>query len=280
MLQRALASVYSQTLLPVEVLLIIDEPTDFQKYSFLARYDKRLRVTFTGGGKGGAAARNIGLDQVSADYVFFLDDDDEWMEEKCERQMEVFLTSDRNIIGVSCNRIIHNVSMKRETRITQQQVDQYGTQVNLIGSFSFFGLRWDQRTLGLRLDEELDSAQDLEYYIRLLKIGRILLVEDALAIQHCHEGPRISGNWDRKLRATRHIFNKHKQEFSLRENYWYRARIRAFRGLVASGKLSCTYHLWVFLLYAATLGWKDAYRPLLRKWTRLLLQNLARGHGA
>ena len=93
MLQRALASVFAQTLAPTQICLTIDEPEDSEKYAFLRDYDASvLDVVFSGGGCGGAKARNLGLDRVKdVDYVFFLDDDDEWLPEKSEKQIVLVL---------------------------------------------------------------------------------------------------------------------------------------------------------------------------------------------
>src|SRR5690606_40884465 len=40
--------------------------------------------------RGGGVARNTGITNSQGEYVAFLDDDDEWLPEKLEAQMQVF----------------------------------------------------------------------------------------------------------------------------------------------------------------------------------------------
>ena len=102
MLQRALDSIASQTVSPKKIYLVIDEAEGDKEYSFLVKYGDALQTKFTGGGLGGAGARNLGLDQLSdEDYVFFLDDDDEWCSSKIEKQLS-YLENNKNIIGITC----------------------------------------------------------------------------------------------------------------------------------------------------------------------------------
>ena len=141
LLQRALASVYAQSLVPSSVHLVIDEPEDFDKYAFLNKHDDSLRVTFTGGGFGGAKARNVGLDQVDADFVFFLDDDDEWLPEKAEKQIEL-LESRPDAVGVTCQYWKGNDAGKELIARSEDLVNRCVKIWNYSGGFSCFGMRW------------------------------------------------------------------------------------------------------------------------------------------
>jgi len=83
-LKRALLSVYSQSLLPVEVAVIDDGSTDGteamirQKFPLVSYYyQENLGVS---------AARNLGIQQTTGEWLAFLDSDDEWLSEKLFNQ--------------------------------------------------------------------------------------------------------------------------------------------------------------------------------------------------
>lgn len=86
-LTRCLDSILSQTDQNIEVLLIDDGSTDGSGEicdRFGAR-DARVRV-FHQENRGVSAARNLGLDQCTGDYVAFVDSDD-WIEAEMFREM-------------------------------------------------------------------------------------------------------------------------------------------------------------------------------------------------
>jgi glycosyltransferase involved in cell wall biosynthesis len=232
MLAEALDSVFGQSLPPASVQLVVDEPEDGEKYAFLGRYDSRLCVHFTGGGAGGAEARNIGLEQVATPYLFFLDDDDLWLPHKIERQIQAF-HDNPDWVGVTCWRTEEQGEKRRDVRVSQWWLRTFGRAYNVIGSFSQFGLRVDERTRDLRLEPSLRSAQDLEFYLQVWRVGIIGLIEESLIRYRNHAGPRITGSNTGNFQQTLlPIYRKHRDMLQRREEYYWRARlaVQAARG--------------------------------------------------
>ncbi len=88
-LARALDSVFAQTLLPVEVVVVDDGSPDRAAIeTVVARYGQRVRLLQRENG-GPAAARNDGARASSASWIAFLDADDAWLPEKMQRQLEL-----------------------------------------------------------------------------------------------------------------------------------------------------------------------------------------------
>jgi glycosyltransferase involved in cell wall biosynthesis len=89
LVQRAVQSVLRQTYTSVEVIVVIDGVDDGTRARIDHLRDARTRVLETGHNQGPAEARNHGVRRAVGDYVALLDDDDEWTEQKLERQIHL-----------------------------------------------------------------------------------------------------------------------------------------------------------------------------------------------
>jgi teichuronic acid biosynthesis glycosyltransferase TuaG len=88
-LEEAIRSVLDQTRAVDEVIVVNDgSPEDLSH--FLEKYGALITYIETENG-GPAAARNIGLQAVSCEYVAFLDSDDVWKVDKNEKQLAAML---------------------------------------------------------------------------------------------------------------------------------------------------------------------------------------------
>ena len=88
-IERAVASIAAQTLLPAEVLLVDDASGD-ETLAVLnilqARHGEWLRVLAFESNRGAASARNAGWDAAHHPFIAFLDADDAWHRRKIEIQ--------------------------------------------------------------------------------------------------------------------------------------------------------------------------------------------------
>lgn len=94
-LQRAVQSILKQTYKNFEVIVVDDSPEEFEFRSLIKEEMEKLcdsdsRVKFIRNKKnmGGSLARNCGIEQATGLYTTFLDDDDEYLPEKLEHQVE------------------------------------------------------------------------------------------------------------------------------------------------------------------------------------------------
>lgn len=85
---HAVQSVLGQTFSNLEVVVIIDGPDEATKVRLDGIADPRLRTFMYPASSGGAQARNLGVQNARAEWIAFLDDDDQWLPEKLARQME------------------------------------------------------------------------------------------------------------------------------------------------------------------------------------------------
>ena len=87
LLASAIRSALRQTWLNMEVIVVVDGPDAATGEYLETLTDPRLRVVFLAERRGGADARNAGVRAARGEWIAFLDDDDEWLPEKIERQM-------------------------------------------------------------------------------------------------------------------------------------------------------------------------------------------------
>jgi glycosyltransferase involved in cell wall biosynthesis len=87
LVKRAVASALAQTLRDIEVLVVVDGPDETTKATLASFSDNRLRVLELPEPVGGSEARNIGVKNALGKWIAFLDDDDEWLPEKLQRQV-------------------------------------------------------------------------------------------------------------------------------------------------------------------------------------------------
>ncbi len=274
MLEHALNSIYAQTLPPNRVHLVIDEREDREKYAFLQTYDDKLQVTFTGGGYGGAKARNLGLDQVDEDYVFFLDDDDEWLPEKIEKQIRV-LEHRREAVAVTCDVYKCEDGQKTLVKKDVEQTNRCVKLWNYTGGFSCFGMRWRGDLATLRLREELASAQDFEFYIRVSQFGSIALLPEPQVLFKIHDGERITGDRLKKRKSYLQILRLDRDMFTFRERCFLIGKIDINSASVRQSYLSMLFYHFkgiVLLLIASKEPrlsytiWINSIRAMLRRF--------------
>ena len=93
LVERALLSVQRQSHPADEVVVVDDGSTDGTAERIAKRFPKIAVVRQEN--RGVSAARNRGIRESTAPWVAFLDADDEWTEEKLERQLAAVMRSHR-----------------------------------------------------------------------------------------------------------------------------------------------------------------------------------------
>jgi len=100
---RAVASAAAQTIRDIEIIVVVDGNNP-RTVAALARVDEdRMLLLQTDRPSGAGAARNFGAAHARGEWVAFLDDDDEWLPEKLERQLA--LAGDEDVM-LSCRSLV------------------------------------------------------------------------------------------------------------------------------------------------------------------------------
>lgn len=220
LLARALRSVYAQTVLPSQVIVVDDasEPRFALSQEFC---DGRTRLIRHASPVGGAAARNTGLREAPTSIVAFLDDDDEWLPTKMEKQL-AWLDAHPEAVLVTCGYIRCETGRQYLEIPTQAFVERYREHDNFFGSFSYLVVR---RSPGMQLDAALPALQDWDFALRVTRGSSFGVIEEPLVRYHAHDLPRITTGRGNHLRGLRRCYLKHRFHLSQDARRWVLARV-------------------------------------------------------
>lgn len=178
-LKRAIDSVLQQSYENVDII-VVDDNNDGDIYrketeTLMLEYQENKRVNYIkhSSNLNGAAARNTGIRESTADYIAFLDDDDFYLPEKIERQVKVLEGAGEKYGGCCC---FHTRRYKRFA------YKAYTVEVNHTGDYRFEFLSgltsMPSSTLLLKskvfeviggFDESFKRHQDMEFLMRFYR---------------------------------------------------------------------------------------------------------------
>ena len=91
-------SILKQSFKNFELLIVDDGSTDNTGDVINSFQDKRIVYIKSDNWGGPARPRNIGIKRAKGEYIAFCDDDDLWVKDKLEKQLNIFKTYD--VVGV------------------------------------------------------------------------------------------------------------------------------------------------------------------------------------
>ncbi|MFC1823046.1 glycosyltransferase family 2 protein [Thermodesulfobacteriota bacterium] len=230
MLAKALDSIKRQTYEKWEVFVVGNDCRDHTN-QIMKRYIKDGRIHFINIPEaiGAAKARNVGIKRAKGEYIAFLDDDDEWLPDKAQRQV-IFLERNLNIRAVSCWYILMIGGKSQKVVIPSIVTFNDLLWRNYLGSFSFSIFKREVfETIGL-LDEMLPSCQDWDFWLRVIQKVKVEVIPEYLVLYHKHYQQRISSFVEGKLSGRERLLLKYKKDMGkkcrrhhLKHIYYYKS---------------------------------------------------------
>lgn len=206
-----LKSLASQTYHEIEIIVV--EAGTVEVYERLKKnenkYNGKIKYIHAPGVSLGQA-RNIGVSNSTGDYVLFSDDDDIWKSNKIEvinkelvKNWAPFLYHQFEVSKDGMSRIGWAKGIdSRLMRLVRIFISN-----NLSGGSAFGGARVSLLTI--QFDRDLRSAEDVEWWIRVLLSGsNILYIEEPLATYIEHNS-RMSKNIKKTNQADLIVFRKY-----------------------------------------------------------------------
>jgi len=104
-LLRAIKSVRKQTYRRIELIVVLDNASPSSE-TLAALRNATDKLVQTGASVGGATARNLGIAAASGEWIALLDDDDEWVATKLQRQIETASSLSAHASPIISTRVI------------------------------------------------------------------------------------------------------------------------------------------------------------------------------
>ena len=196
LLKRSIDSVINQTIKPSEIIIVDDGSNDGTEAMVKKKYDSLKLIKQKN--KGASAARNSGIKASSGEWICFLDSDDEWKNDKLEKQ----------IIAVANNsdyKFFHSneIWIKNGKRINQKKKHKkYGGDIfkkcldmcrispsSVLIDKSIF------EEVGF-FNENLVVCEDYELWLRICDKYEVFFIDEPLIIKHGGHQDQLSYSID------------------------------------------------------------------------------------
>lgn len=213
---KAIQSVLNQTYEHFELIVVNDASTDRTESVIRSFHDSRIRLFTHDRTKGASAARNTGIRHAKGEWIAFHDSDDEWLQNKLEKQVEIV-----NLYGnVEPSPIIYtgfyryNQNGFREYIPSKFLTDKEGYIINSLLKGNFVTtqtvlLQKDCLEKVGGFDEGLPRFQDWELWLRLAPEHPFILIDEPL-VNVYFSRKSISADSSLIVKSYQLIYNKHR----------------------------------------------------------------------
>lgn len=222
-LLRAITSIKNQTHKNTEIIIVDDNQPDSEyrniTKNFMKQYFTDLDITYVPNEKnlGGSLARNKGIEAASGEYITFLDDDDEYLPRKIDRQLNF-------MIEQKCDMSFTDLKLVNEKKVVvdyreypslekfdKQSLLKYHIMRHLTGTPTFMYKADKIREIGGFEDAQMGQ----EFYLMLKSIERDLKICylrecDVIAYRHNDGGISQGKN---KIIGENALYNFKKKYF-------------------------------------------------------------------
>lgn len=221
-LSRAIESVLQQTY-PNYEIVVVDDNRELKLKKEVAEIvssfnNEKIKLVCNTRNLGGALSRNEGINASKGEYVSFLDDDDEYMSTRLEKQVALFESLDDNVALIYCYCIQrHNHVETRRYRYDYVGNCIYDAMLDCIAATSQWMCR-KEALVRVGMFTDTPCKQDSYLLLKLLVNGySIDRVPEYLSIYNTDSETRISNEPNHKKR----IIGEEKFRELCRDNYSY-----------------------------------------------------------
>lgn len=214
----SIQSVMNQTFSDWELIIADDCSTDNTEQKIKELGNEKIKFVSNEVNKGNAGARNLGIKNSNGQYVCFLDSDDQFHDNFLVKMHELILKSDFpgflwcnvNWIDIDGNILDHSIP---DTWEPLKQEDPYLFFMNGLkfGTGYGFTVRKDCFDKTGYFDENLRTAVDTDFILRIVQDFNFNHTKEILADTYDHVGVRVRNDTSEKLKSYKILYSKHEE---------------------------------------------------------------------
>jgi len=209
-LKRAVRSILNQTYENLEIIIVSDHEKDISQ---ILPSDEKIKIINREGKEGVSSARNVGIENARGQYITFLDDDDEYLPQKVEKQVKKMETLSRRYGAVSTGGYVVKDGEVIGERLGYSNNSEHKVRrAGKILSVTPLVKEKVFKDVG-RFDENLPSAEDLDMWYRIMKKYKIANIPKPLIRYHIEGEGRISSDHRAKAIGEKKFVEKHYSRF-------------------------------------------------------------------
>jgi len=209
-LRAAITSVLNQTFHDFEIVIVDDASKDHTREVITNFNDVRIKVIHNPFSKGDAGARNVGVMNSNGEYIAFLEDDDEWLPEKLQIQINLLDNSPSEVGGICTGRFTIKEADRRAFSVWNPEINDLSKE-NFITTSSILLKKECFEKCGL-FDESMPTSSDYDMWIRISKKYAFKSVNMPLMKYYIHDNS-LSFNYEKMIRGVEILLKKYSDFF-------------------------------------------------------------------
>lgn len=210
-IKRSIESVLKQGKYIGEIIIVDDNSSDNTVDIIKQINDKRIKYIKNKKSCGACYSRNVGIENSQFDIIAFNDSDDEWINNKLEKQIKYILEQDYDVVTSGYTRILDNKSKYIGKNINDDEIFLELLKSNFIGTPTIVGRKGVFKNE--KFDYDLPRFQDWELMIRIAKKYRVKFINEPLVNAYVQKNSLTKNN-SNAVTALNIILNKHKENLN------------------------------------------------------------------
>ena len=292
MVERALKSVIAQTYTNWDCLVVDDSPAEYELRDEVrkmvegyAAQDKRIHYLPLDRNYGAQRARNIALEFAGKrgyEFIGYLDDDDEWLPEKLEKQRKRFAECGEKTGVVCCKYYCiyddeNLMAVPDNSELHEGYVYDHLMASNFTGAiFPLARVKCLADVGGF--DEEMVAHQDYDMWLRASRLYEFACINEPLGKLHRYDGDHIWSNMTKPIAGRKRLLSKNKEYFMTHKDA-YCTHIKALVGMyMANGQYTESFKEWLELVSLQPFKIIDNVKVFIRQFMiepmKLILKRL------